>query len=247
MPLTPQQIQLLIDSGDISASNARKLPLAEQAIIAKMKPMLLVPDPVEAVTPAVMVGAGGEALSMLKGAGSVASSIPGAAKSVWNTVAPYAGGAAGAEIGQRLGHPWIGAMLGHSLGGKAQIENGPAPPTAKPWGQRPAPIAGSKTYGPSNSAPSRGPMQGPASGPPSRPQGMTFPPGMGEGMPQAPKPSQSLPVARRMLRDAYATQNEGIGVEDQNRIMSGQAPAVNPRQGMSVEQLIAELKKVMSR
>lgn len=151
---------------------------------------------------------------------------------------------------------------------------------------------------------------------PNSPAGMTFPPGMGEGMPQAPKPPQSFPegmgqgmpkvppfgqgmpqapqsdldsrisglppgpsngskaapqsdfyerllsslggnqgrpaanstsVARRTLRDAYASLNKGIGVEDQNRIMSGKGPAVDTRQGMSIEQLLAELKKVMPR
>lgn len=105
-----------------------------------------------------------------------AMTVPAAAKSAWNFIAPHVGGNAATAIGNKLGLPWwLTYPLGSAVGGKATFGKGSAPaPAPKPWGQRPAPVAGSKPYGPSNAAPTRGPVNGP----PAAPSGPSTPPNL---------------------------------------------------------------------
>lgn len=196
MPLSPEQIALLVKNGDLSAKNLGEFDLSRDEKYTALKAIF--PNPVDAVTPAVMAGGVGELAGL---GGKMLGNLPkvgDAAKSAWNHVAPMVGGSAATAIGQKIGVPWwVSYPLGSMAGGKASFAKPGAPPPApKPWGERSAPIAGNKPYGPSNAAPTKGPMQGPELPPgglppglpgkaPNSPSGPSFPPGLGSGLPRA--------------------------------------------------------------
>lgn len=199
---TPVEIQELVSSGDLTSKDIPYLDPQDRVVAMKF----LGPEGIERMDTGMGLPPGIAALAaqlpgMISGA-SVA--IPTLAKKAWNTAAPYIGSAVGAEVGQAVGHPWIGAMLGHQVGGKATFSTPSPAPTPKPWGERSAPVAGSKPYGPSNEMGSTprpfGPEE-PPSGPPKpsnliRQGNVTNPGPNGTGSPSVPSGEVPNPLSQ---------------------------------------------------
>lgn len=190
----------------------------------------------------LMVGAGATG-RLAQGVAGALSKIPiqEGMKRGWNAL----GGPVIQSIATATGHPWLGIALGHGADRLKFNTKGPAAPppapTPKPWGQRSAPVAGSKPLGPARSKADTGTQHGPANpmadvrlkprqgGPPGPPNSPPDPPNLirqgnvtnpGPGGPGSPSVNPKKPVERRSVErtskeDEFLTQARQLGISEE--------------------------------
>lgn len=137
---TPEEIQELIASGDLTPETVGVLDPADQ----KVANHFIIGQAERFDSPLLPGGAKG--IDMVA---KLAGKVPGVgsmAKSAWNALGPAIGGTVGYHVAEKAGVPgYIGAIVGGQS--MPRVSTRPAA-DPKPWGQRSAPVAGSKPLGP---------------------------------------------------------------------------------------------------